>query len=198
MYDKRLYLASKSPRRAQLLMQIGIEFELIDADVDETPEVDELAVDYVGRLAKAKALAGWNNLVSLSNSDRLPVLGADTCIVHNGQIMGKPQGQEQAAQMLRQLSGQTHQVLTGVSLYYQQLSMSTVVMTDVTFKALSDQEIENYWASGEPEGKAGSYAIQGLGAIFVEQIRGSYSAVVGLPLAQTWRLLNQMEQEVSL
>jgi nucleoside triphosphate pyrophosphatase len=194
--NPRLYLASQSPRRAQLLGQIGIGFELISVDVDETPRCDEKKADYVERLAIAKASAGWDALECLH--DVLPVLGADTSVVFDGKIMGKPKNRSDAQAMLNLLSGNTHQVMTGVCLQYQDLRYSTVTVTDVTFRTITTREMSDYWDSGEPQGKAGSYAIQGRAAIFVEQIHGSYSAVVGLPLAQTYQLLEQIEQEAGL
>lgn len=195
---QRLYLASQSPRRAQLLRQIGVNFELISIDVDETLIDDEKEADYVERLARSKAAAGWNSLLLLQSEKILPVLGADTAVVIDGQIMGKPIDREHGAAMLRQLSATTHQVVTGICLRYRDLQHTAVIVTDVKFRKITEQEIFDYWESGEPQGKAGGYAIQGLGAIFVESINGSYSSVVGLPLAETYQLLEQIEQESQL
>ncbi|MBL4828060.1 MAG: septum formation inhibitor Maf [Spongiibacteraceae bacterium] len=195
--EKRLYLASQSPRRAQLLEQINVGFELLAVEVDETPREQEKAIDYVERLAVAKARAGWKQLDSLPLSRcRLPVLGADTTVVLDGQILGKPINRENAVAMLKALSANTHQVMTAVCLYYGGLQLSTVIVTDVVFRAMTEREISDYWDSGEPQDKAGSYAIQGLGAFFIEHVQGSYSAVVGLPLAQTYLLLEEIEQEI--
>ena len=188
----RLYLASQSPRRAELLQQIGVDFLKLTVDVDETPLVQENAEQYVARVASEKARAGWT-LLQQSNDMLLPVLGADTSVVLAGEIMGKPDSREHALAMLTKLSGQTHQVMTAVSLCYQQQELSALVVTDVTFRKITAQELDNYWRTGEPEGKAGAYAIQGLAAVFVERIAGSYSAVVGLPLLETHQLLQHIE-----
>ena len=188
----RLYLASQSPRRAELLQQIGVDFLKLTVDVDETPLVQENAEQYVARVASEKARAGWT-LLQQSNDMLLPVLGADTSVVLAGEIMGKPDSREHALAMLTKLSGQTHQVMTAVSLCYQQQELSALVITDVTFRKITAQELDNYWRTGEPEGKAGAYAIQGLAAVFVERIAGSYSAVVGLPLLETHQLLQHIE-----
>ncbi|MFA7553727.1 MAG: Maf family protein [Spongiibacteraceae bacterium] len=193
----RIYLASQSPRRAELLAQVGIGFKRLHVEVDETPLTDEIAVDYVERVAIAKAKAGWQQLEH-SGQALLPVLSADTAVVLDGQIMGKPHNHDHALVMLRELSGRTHQVMTAICFCYQGKLWPAVKTTEVTFVHLSEAELERYWCSGEPIGKAGAYAIQGLGALFVEHIAGSYSAVVGLPLLETSRLLNQIEQEITL
>ncbi len=176
-------LASASPRRAELLRQIGLDFQVRPAAIDETPGAGEPAADYVERLAREKALA-----VAAGAADAL-VLGSDTSVVLDGRILGKPEHPEQAREMLRQLSGACHQVMTGVALACAGRCESRLVVTDVRFRELSDGEIQAYIASGEPMDKAGSYGIQGLGGIFVENLRGSYSAVVGLPLLETASLL---------
>ncbi|MBW4933857.1 Maf family protein [Marinobacter sp. F4206] len=176
-------LASASPRRSELLQQIGVSFTVQPADVDETPGPGEGAEHYVERLARDKALA-----VSASSPEAL-VLGSDTSVVLNGVILGKPADRGDAVETLRMLSGATHQVMTAVALAKGSRCESRVVITDVTFRPLSKAEIEAYAASGEPMDKAGSYGIQGLGGIFVSNLRGSYSAVVGLPLLETAALL---------
>ena len=188
---KRVYLASQSPRRAELLQQIGVDFERISAEVDESVLPGEEPQAYVERLAEAKAQAG---LMALEAPEQgVPVLGSDTAVVVNGEILGKPKNREDALRMLSLLSGNRHQVITSVCLCRQgELRLATSV-SEVHFRALSDQEKSDYWDSGEPEGKAGAYAIQGFAAVFVEQIRGSYSGVVGLPLAETWQLLEAMD-----
>lgn len=180
-----LYLASSSPRRSELLQQIGVPFTLCIAPVDETPFAGELPCDYVQRLALAKAQAA---LASLPEGDSV-VLGADTAVVLGQQILCKPLDRDDALATLRSLSGREHQVLSAVAVVSAQRSDVRVVSTAVTFRALSDAEIEAYWATGEPCDKAGSYGIQGLAGVFVTQLQGSYSAVVGLPLCETAELL---------
>ncbi|MBJ9976181.1 septum formation inhibitor Maf [Pseudomonas sp. S75] len=181
-----LYLASGSPRRRELLAQIGVRFTPIDAPVDETPLPSETPQAYVERLALAKAAAGFAALQGPG-----VVLGADTAVVLDGTILGKPTDREHALAMLGDLSGREHQVLTGVAVTDGQRSSSLCVATQVRFRAISFDEAWRYWASGEPLDKAGGYAIQGLGAVFVSAIAGSYSAVVGLPLSETAELLEQ-------
>jgi septum formation protein len=191
----RLYLASKSPRRAELLKQIDVSFDPIEVEVDETPMNNEPARDYVQRVAIEKAQAGWQSL-KLQRLPELPVLGADTSVILGGEIMGKPCGRDHALSMLRQLSGKTHQVMSAVCLCYQQTKAVCLVVTDVTFRQISADELNQYWLSGEPLGKAGAYAIQGRGAVFVEKIVGSYSSVVGLPLLESHQLLLGLEQQL--
>ncbi|WP_312952943.1 Maf family protein [Superficieibacter sp.] len=181
-----LYLASGSPRRQELLTQLGIVFERIVPGIEEQRQSGELAADYVVRLAREKAQAG----VALVPRD-LPVLGADTIVVLNGDVLEKPHDDAQAAAMLRRLSGQTHQVLTAVALADSHSVLESLVATEVTFRVLSEEDIAGYVASGEPQDKAGAYGIQGLGGCFVRKINGSYHAVVGLPLVETYELLNK-------
>lgn len=181
-----LYLASGSPCRRELLTQIGVPFIVISAPVDESPLPSESAPAYVERLARAKAAAG---LVSVDGP--AVVLGADTAVVLDGRILGKPENREDALAMLADLSGREHQVLTAVALDDGQRVHSFCVTSTVRFRAISTDEAQRYWASGEPSDKAGGYAIQGLGAVFVSGLSGSYSAVVGLPLCETADLLGQ-------
>ena len=181
-----LYLASGSPRRRELLGQIGVPFTTLHTVIDETPLANEAAAAYVQRLACAKAQAG---LASLAVPGTAVVLGADTSVVLDGRILGKPESRAEALSMLAALSGQTHEVLTAVALANSQRCEVRVVSSQVSFRPLSAAEIEAYWASGEPQDKAGSYAIQGLGAVFVADLHGSFSAVVGLPLCETAALL---------
>ena len=180
-----IYLASRSPRRRELLQQVGVEFKLLDLEIDETLKMGESAADFVLRLALEKSLAGRQQL---SAGTALPVLAADTSVVLDGECLGKPRDQEDAISMLMRLSGQTHQVMTGVALVGVQ-QQSTISVSDVTFREISLVEAKRYWQSGEPADKAGSYAIQGLGALFVETLQGSYSGVMGLPLFETAELL---------
>lgn len=185
-----LYLASQSPRRRELLQQIGVVHAVINATISEQPDVGEAAVDYVQRLAREKAAAGFAQLV-LQNLPLSPVLGADTIGLLDGNILEKPLNQAHAQTMLRALSGRTHQVISAVALHSAERQALRVSTTQVRFRALSDAEIAAYWETGEPHDKAGSYAIQGLGAVFVQELRGSYSGVVGLPLEATCELLHE-------
>ncbi|MDX1298513.1 MAG: Maf family protein [Pseudomonas sp.] len=181
-----LYLASGSPRRRELLAQIAVPFLTQIAPVDENTLPDELPVAYVERLARAKGQAG---LAALADTRDAVVLGADTAVVLDGRILGKPVDRDEALATLGALSGRSHEVLTAVALVSAERVVSRVVTSQVTFRPLSRAEIEAYWASGEPQDKAGCYGIQGLAAVFVSQLQGSYSAVVGLPLCETAALL---------
>ncbi|MCB1755712.1 MAG: septum formation inhibitor Maf [Gammaproteobacteria bacterium] len=178
-----LRLASASPRRRELLEQIGLCVDVVAADIDERLLPGESAASYVERLARHKAQTVFGR------QPDLPVLAADTAIVLDDVVFGKPDDAQDAARMLAKLSGKTHKVLTGTAIVYKGKTSSVVVTTRVTFAALSDTDIDAYCATGEPIGKAGAYAIQGLGAILVQRIQGSYSNVVGLPLYETARLL---------
>lgn len=182
-----LYLASQSARRAELLSQIGVLFQKLNIDVDESQTLGEQPIDYVLRLACEKSACGWQQ-----STQSWPVLGADTIVVIGEQILGKPRDHDDARKMLSLLAGNTHQVYTAVTLTTAQGQVHTVVNTTVTFGKITLQQIDDYWASGEPQDKAGSYGIQGLGGQFVKHINGSYSAVVGLPLYETRQLLNQI------
>ncbi|WP_434986030.1 Maf family protein [Vreelandella zhaodongensis] len=179
-----LCLASASPRRKALLESIGVFVRVMPSDIDETPFKGESAEVYVERLAIAKAQAGVPKT-------SLPVLGSDTAVVIDGQILGKPTNELDAASMLKALSGRRHHVLTAVAVAGPRGVLSSCVTTIVKMRAISQQEIADYWLTGEPIDKAGGYAIQGLAAVFVEEIQGSHSAVVGLPLYETTRLLRQ-------
>lgn len=181
-----LYLASGSPRRRELLTQIGVPFLTQIAPIDENALPDEAPLAYVERLARAKAQAG---LAALSSTEQAVVLGADTAVVLDGRILGKPADRNEALSTLRALSGRTHQVLTAVALASAGRAEARVVISEVSFRPLRDAELEAYWASGEPCDKAGSYGIQGLAAVFVSRLQGSYSAVVGLPLCETAEML---------
>lgn len=181
-----LILASQSPRRAELLRAAGFAFEVETADVDESLGVGEAPEAYVLRLAEAKAAA-----VATRHPDAA-VVGADTTVVIDEQILGKPTDRADAVRMLRQLAGRTHEVLTGVAVGRGARWLSRVASTSVTFLPMTDAEIAWYAASGEPDDKAGAYAIQGLASRFVERIDGSYSNVVGLPVALVHRLLKEI------
>jgi septum formation protein len=179
-----IYLASQSPRRRELLDQIGVAYQLVAVDVDESSQPGEAAQDYVARLAAAKASAGLDMLCQSGADEgkRGPVLGADTTVVLDDQIMGKPRDVDEARLILSRFSGRTHQVLSAVSLAAPGRQVTRTSVTEVRFRSLSDELIGRYWRSGEPRDKAGAYGIQGLGAVFVESIIGSYSGVVGLPI----------------
>ena len=195
MTADRLYpliLASASPRRRELLEQIGLSFTAHPVDMEETPREGEAPDLYVLRMAREKALACQR---LAGNADAL-VLGADTSVVLDGAIMGKPRDRDDARSMLQRLSGHAHEVMTGVALAGPTAVRERVVTTRVVFRRLSDDEIDAYLDSGEPYDKAGAYGIQGLGGIFVTSLSGSYSAVVGLPLDATADLLAQAEQPV--
>lgn len=185
-----IYLASASPRRQELLRQLGVPFEVIPANVAEAPRTGEAARDYVQRLARAKAARGAA-LVRGRGLPARPVLGADTEVVLAGEILGKPLDRPHGLALLRRLSGQTHQVLTAICLLHQDDVHEAISDSRVTFAGLSDAEIERYWATGEPADKAGGYAIQGLAAAFIERIEGSYSGIVGLPLYEFSQLLDR-------
>lgn len=185
-----IYLASQSPRRRELLAQIGVGHEVLRVDVDESRRGAEAAPDYVQRLAREKAEAG-RQLVAANGLVPLPVLGADTAVVIDGRILGKPADAADARAILRLLSGRAHEVLTGIALCDANAVQVALSRTIVRFRALSEADIERYWASGEPADKAGAYGIQGLAAMFVEGIEGSYSGVVGLPLFETALLLRR-------
>ena len=193
----RIYLASTSPRRRELLRQIGINFDVLtfragergeDADVDETPLPDEAVERYVERLALAKAQAGmrrvlWRKLLPH------PVLAADTTLEVDGEIVGKPREAAEAHAILERLSGRRHRVLTAVAMSDGERTRSRLSVSEVAFRRLSEHDIRRYVATGEPFDKAGAYGIQGHAAIFVEEIRGSYSGIMGLPLFETAALL---------
>jgi septum formation protein len=184
----KLLLASASPRRRELLAQIAVPCVTQIAAIDENPLPDEPAAAYVERLAREKARAG---LAALSESVDAVVLGADTAVVLDGRILGKPADFAESRAMLQALSGRSHQVLTAVALAGGGREAARVVASSVTFRVLGEAEIAAYWASGEPCDKAGSYGIQGLAAVFVRRLEGSYSAVVGLPLCETAELLGE-------
>ncbi len=181
-----VYLASASPRRRELLEQIGVSCRIVRASVDETARLSEPPRSYVARLAVAKADAGWD---VRPDADAAPVLAADTAVVLDGRIFGKPRDREDALDMLGRLSGRTHEVLTAVALRTAAGLESRISRSEVTFRPIAAAEAEGYWATGEPCDKAGGYAVQGRAAIFIADLRGSYSGVMGLPLYETAQLL---------
>ena len=182
-----IYLASGSPRRRELLQQIGVSFRVVETAVDEAVLMGEAPRAYVTRLATAKADAGWQ--IRRDATD-VPVLAADTAVVLDGKILGKPADREDAEGMLRQLSGRTHEVLTAIALRTANGLQSRISRSEVTFRSIAAGEAQAYWETGEPSDKAGAYAIQGRAAVFVADLRGSYSGVMGLPLFETAELLS--------
>ncbi|MBV8031756.1 MAG: septum formation inhibitor Maf [Betaproteobacteria bacterium] len=200
--DRGIYLASRSPRRRELLSQIGVRYHLLlfrergetggsRTEVDETPLAGELADAYVERLARAKAQLGWQRMQQ-RNLPAAPVLAADTTVSLRGEIFGKPESREDAARMLAALSDTTHEVLTGIALKHGERLESALSRSEVRFKPLSPAEIRDYVATGEADDKAGAYAIQGRAARFIVELRGSYSGVMGLPLYETALLLERI------
>jgi septum formation protein len=181
-----VHLASGSPRRRELLRQIGVSFQVIAASVDESAMPDETALDYVRRIAGAKAAAGWQ----CSRQPDAPVLAADTAVVLEREILGKPADRRDGEQMLLRLSGRTHTVLTAVALRSAAGLDLIVSHSFVTFRLIEAAEAGAYWDTGEPLDKAGGYAIQGRAAVFIADLRGSYSGVMGLPLFETAQLLS--------
>ncbi len=182
-------LASASPRRRELLTQLGVDFQVVKIDVDETQAVDEPAAVYVQRLAIAKSQAGWQ-----AGNSTLPTLGADTIVVVDSQVLGKPQNQADFLRMMTLLSGRVHQVMTAIALTSRHGTEVKLVTTDVWFTELTEAQMLDYWQTGEPQDKAGGYGIQGIAGRFVEKIHGSYFAVVGLPLFETAQLLGSLSK----
>lgn len=181
-----IYLASHSPRRRELLEQIAISYSLLDVNIEEKRLKGELAEAYVIRLAQEKAQAGF----AISLQDK-PVLGADTIVVIDNRVLEKPKDKLDAQMMLQLLSGRTHYVYTAIALVSSAFTKTELVKTAVTFKTLTEQEISDYWLTGEPLDKAAGYGVQGIAGKFVTNINGSYSAVVGLPLYETERLITE-------
>lgn len=183
-----LHLASRSPRRAELLARLGLQFGLLDLDVPEQQGATEAPADYVRRVAREKAGAGLLAVVAVPSA---VVLGSDTEVILDGRVFGKPADAVDAAAMLRALSGRTHDVLTAVSLVSAARELQSVSLTRVTVEPLSDAAIQRYLDSGDWQGKAGAYAIQGRFEAHVERLDGSYSGVMGLPLRETAALLRE-------
>ncbi|MDH5211214.1 MAG: Maf family nucleotide pyrophosphatase [Betaproteobacteria bacterium] len=199
LLDRSIYLASRSPRRRELLGHIGVKFHLLlfrnrpgaAPDVDEVPQANENPRDYVMRMARAKAAAGWKRMLE-RNLPQAPVLAADTTVALEGRIFNKPLDRAEAVMMLSALSGKRHEVLTAVALQYDEEVETALSVSDVQFRELTPEEIRDYVATGESDDKAGAYAIQGRAALFVAEIRGSQSGIVGLPLYETAQLLQKM------
>jgi septum formation protein len=196
--DKKIYLASKSPRRRELLRQVGVDFELLSlradpargVDVSEDVEGDEPALPYVERVARAKGAFAWN-VLHLRRMPLRPVLSADTTVSIDGHILGKPADPAEAQAMLERLSGRTHQVLTSVTLHFTDIFEQVTQVSNVRFAKLSPETIRAYCATAEPYDKAGAYGIQGLAALFIEHIEGSHSGIMGLPVFETAQLLRK-------
>ncbi len=184
MNTPSLILASASPRRRELLHQLGITAQVWPADLDERPHPGEPCDAYVQRIAREKAAAVWQ-----ASGGNLPVLAADTAVVRDGVIFGKPQHRTHAIDMLTALSGQEHQVFSAICLQTAEGQGQRLSISQVSFRPLTRDEIEAYWLSGEPADKAGAYAVQGRGAVFIRHLAGSYSGVMGLPLYETAELL---------
>jgi septum formation protein len=193
-----IYLASASPRRSTLLSQVGIAHAVRPVDIDESIVTGETPALYVRRLAAQKAEALWGQLAT---DERLPVLGADTSVAIDDEILGKPVDEQDCARMLRRLSARTHRVYTAIALRHDGGCDQRLNVSDVSFRALEDAEISSYWRTGEPLGKAGAYAVQGLAALFIERITGSFSGIMGLPIFETGELLRgigwRMQQAVA-
>ena len=181
-----IYLASASPRRSALLKQIAVPHQVVVPDVDESPLAGEAPAEYVVRLARAKAQRVWQQFTP---EQRKPVLAADTTVALGNDIFGKPHHRSEGVAMLQRLSGVTHQVFTGVALYHASGLHHALSVSQVTMRTLTVAECESYWESGEPQDKAGGYAVQGLAAAFIREIKGSYSGIMGLPLYETTQLL---------
>jgi len=196
--DKKIYLASKSPRRRELLRQIGVEFDLLSLrqdpargiDVSEDTQAGEDALAYVERVARAKGAFAWN-VLHLRRMPLRPVLSADTTVTVDGEILGKPATPAEAVAMLERLSGRTHQVLTSVTLHATDVVEHVTQVSNVRFAKLSPAAIKAYCATTEPYDKAGAYGIQGLAALFIEHIEGSHSGIMGLPVYETAQLLQK-------
>lgn len=186
-----IYLASRSPRRRELLSQMAVDFAVLIADVDESVEPGESPQDYVQRIATEKARAGVSLLAA---EDKKPVLAADTAVIVDQTIFGKPVNDDDARRMLKMLSGHTHQVMTALALASENDLKTALSVSEVRFAAMTEAEIDWYIQTGEGRDKAGSYAVQGLGAIFIDQIQGSYSGIMGLPVRETGQLLMQMSE----
>ena len=186
MMRRSILLASASPRRSELLRQVGIDHEIRPVDVDESVRPGEAPSAYVLRLAEAKAAALWQRLAA---AERRPVLAADTTVALEGEIFGKPADLAEARVMLGRLSGRTHEVHTAVAVLHDGGAAARVSSSSVSLRALTPAEIDWYWRTGEPADKAGGYAVQGRAAAFIRHIAGSYSGIMGLPLYETWELL---------
>lgn len=201
--DNQIYLASRSPRRRELLKQIGVKFNLLlmretlgrPVDIDEQPLTDETPADYIYRIVRSKANEGWRRVMQ-RRLPLLPVLVADTIVTLDGCILGKPRDIEHAKEMLTALSGRSHQVLTAIGVGVKDTVQVRLSTTTVRFREISEREIRNYLANNNILDKAGAYAVQGMAAAFIVEISGSYSGVMGLPLYETAQLLEEIGIEL--
>ncbi|MTI62608.1 MAG: septum formation inhibitor Maf [Methylophaga sp.] len=187
-----VYLASRSPRRRELLNQMAVDFAVIAPDVDESVQPGEAPESYVERIAVDKARAGLDMLTA---RDKKPVLAADTAVILGQEIFGKPVNDADARRMLKMLSGNTHKVMTAVALAFSEKILTAISVSQVSFAPLNEAQIDWYIQTGEGRDKAGSYAVQGLGALFIDHIHGSYSGIMGLPIRETGQLLMQMDTD---
>lgn len=190
-----IYLASASPRRQELLRQLGLDFEVVPSRLDEVPLPGERPADYVQRVARDKAHYVARRIQEQGLAPR-PVLGADTEVVLDGEVLGKPRDRAHGLEMLRRLSGRTHDVLSGVCVVHDGREHAALNVSRVTFRPLTETEIAAYWDTGEPADKAGAYAIQGRAAAFIERLEGSYSGVMGLPLYELAGILRKIRESV--
>lgn len=188
---KKVGLASASPRRAALLASMGLQVVALRSGIDESRQAGEPLTQFVERLALEKAAFGCGDPLAAD----LPVIAGDTIVSLQGEVLEKPRDAAHAQDMLSRLSGRTHQVLTGVAVRWESAEQSAVVISEVTFSDIDEATARAYWASGEPQGKAGGYAIQGLGARFVSHLSGSHSAVMGLPVFEVWQILTGMAKQ---
>ncbi len=188
-----IYLASASPRRQELLRQLGLDFEAIPSNLDEVPQPGERPQDYVARVARDKARHVARRIREQGFTPH-PVLGADTEVVRDGEILGKPRDRAHGLDMLRRLAGRTHEVLSGLCVLHEGREQTALSVSRVTFRALTEAEIAAYWDTGEPADKTGAYAIQGRAAAFIERLEGSYSGVMGLPLYELAGILRKIRE----
>lgn len=199
MSHSQFYLASSSPRRAQILQNLGFKFDVFCCDIDETPLPNEKGADYVLRMAIEKNHAArqkWQQEKLAKNAPHLPFLSADTSVILDDNILGKPQNEIEAEEMLRALSGRAHQVITAICVANDQQMKTAVQISKVHFKPLTEKEIQGYIATGEPMDKAGAYGIQQLGGAFIEHIDGSFTGVMGLPVFESVALLKAFGVEL--
>lgn len=195
MKNKHIYLASNSPRRWELLQNLGLDLLRLSSEIDESPQSDEKADEYCLRIAKQKNQAAQAVRIT-ENLAEHPILTADTTVSIDGKILGKPKDGQDAFAMLKMLSGRTHQVFTAVCLSYQGKEMECLHTSEVSFRRLTDAEIHAYIATGEPMDKAGAYGIQQFGGVFVERLSGSFTGVMGLPVFETAELLKQFDLQI--
>lgn len=195
MTDKRIYLASNSPRRWELLQNLGLDLLRLSSEIDESPKANEKADEYCLRIAKQKNQAAQAVRIA-ENLAEHPILTADTTVSIDGKILGKPKDEQDAFAMLKMLSGRTHQVFTAVCISYQGKEVECLHTSEVSFRRLTDAEIYAYIATGEPMDKAGAYGIQQFGGVFVERLSGSFTGVMGLPVFETAELLKQFDLQI--